>query len=136
MWNLALDHEGGPQSTSCGVDPPAGCEEVRGSIMSAPVVVDTTGDEPQVRFTREYYEMGHLSKFVRPGAVRLATNAVDGVDNVAFENADGSRVLVVHNPGEAVAAIGVNVGDDSHFEAEIPPGGIATYRWSPPGATS
>ena len=38
----------------------------------------------------EYYALGHASRFVWPGALRIGSSeASGGVQNVAFENADG-----------------------------------------------
>ena len=40
----------------------------------------------------EYWALGHASKFVRPGAVRIGVVGADRTDviNVAFRNPDGS----------------------------------------------
>ena len=97
--------------------------------MTAPVVVDPIGRRAEVSFTREYYEMGQMSKFVRPGAVRISSNEPSDLHNVAFENADGTRVLVLHNARDEEAAISVNLDEGSHFRTTVPAGGIATYRW-------
>ncbi|GAA5171513.1 MULTISPECIES: ricin-type beta-trefoil lectin domain protein [Amycolatopsis] len=45
----------------------------------------------QVDYTVEYYDMGHLTKFVRPGAVRIDSR------NVAWRNPDGSKALIACN---------------------------------------
>ena len=43
----------------------------------------------------KYYSLGHLSRYVQRGAVRIAsTEAVDTVMSVAFANPDGTLVLV------------------------------------------
>jgi glucosylceramidase len=39
-----------------------------------------------------YYIIAHASKFVRPGAVRISSDNVAGLPNVAFKNTDGSTV--------------------------------------------
>ena len=50
--------------------------------------------------------------------------------NVAFENVDGSKVLVVHNGRRTPASFAVNVGGDRHFDVDdLPPDAIATYVW-------
>ncbi len=82
FWNLALDEHAGPQN--------GGCTNCRGVIT----INTQTG---AVTYNEEYYVLGHVSKFVRPGAVRVdSTAASDGVPlNVAFRNPDGSLVLIV-----------------------------------------
>src|SRR5262249_40891494 len=61
-----------------------------------------------------YYELGQISKYVQPGAVRIASTrfvrdfatatgygVTPGLDDVAFHNPDGSLVLVAPNNGRA-----------------------------------
>ncbi|MCW2900247.1 MAG: Ricin lectin [Streptosporangiaceae bacterium] len=48
------------------------------------------GGHGQVDYTIEYYTMGHLTKFVRPGAHRIASTASTAVPNVAWRNPDGA----------------------------------------------
>jgi glucosylceramidase len=59
-----------------------------------------------------YYQLGQVSKFVRRGAVRIASDrwvsdyasnttinggVTPGLDNVALSNPDGSKVLIAYN---------------------------------------
>ena len=41
--------------------------------------------------------MGHLTKFVKPGAVRIDINDNASVRNVAWRNPDGSKALIAYN---------------------------------------
>jgi len=50
-----------------------------------------------VDLTIEYYTMGHLTKFVRPGARRISSNDSSAVRNVAWRNPDGSKALIAYN---------------------------------------
>jgi glucosylceramidase len=146
-WNLALDPSGGPQasclSTTYAVQIPrnalsatASCT-THGTSMTAPVVISGPGGQGLASFTREYYEMGHFSKFVRPGAVRIGSTDVSGVMNVAFQNPDGSKVLIVHNNRSTGVALGVNVNRSYHFApVGLPPDGIMTFVWDGPGPPS
>ena len=44
----------------------------------------------------EYFLIGHFSKFVKPGALRIdSTTFADDLESVAFRNPDGSVVVVV-----------------------------------------
>jgi glucosylceramidase len=128
-WNIALDPHGGPSSHLCPPDQPQ-CTRVSGTTMSAPVIVSGRGPAARASYTREYYEMGQVSRFVRPGAVHIGSTAVDGLHNVAFENRDGSRVLVVHNTGTTRRQF-VVVESGRRYSVQLAPGMIATYIWAP-----
>ena len=56
-WNLVLDERGGPNHL--------------GNLCDAPVLVRTDHNPPSVHFQPTYYVMGHFSRFLRPGAVRV-----------------------------------------------------------------
>jgi glucosylceramidase len=51
----------------------------------------------EVVLNPSYHVMGQFSKFIRPGAKRLEADMSGSLKAVAFENADGSQVLVVMN---------------------------------------
>lgn len=87
MWNLALNPQNGPTTT-----PTGGCQTCRGVITIRP-------DGSYVR-NEEYYLLGHFSKFVRLGAVRVANSGINtpaGITVSSFMNTDGSKVVVVLN---------------------------------------
>lgn len=120
LWNLALDEQHGPHA--------GGCNDCRGVLT-----IDTrTG---AVTRNPEYYALAHASRFVRPGAHRIASTAVaDSVESVAFQNAeDSSRVLVVVNLANAPRTVtvyeGLGAGDARAFSARVPAGAVATFRW-------
>lgn len=83
LWNLALDPEGGPVN--------GGCSNCRGVVT-----VDGQGEAGYTRNV-EYYALGHASRFVDPGAVRIDSSQVSGIENVAFKNPDHSIVLIAAN---------------------------------------
>ncbi|MEY8743820.1 glycoside hydrolase family 30 beta sandwich domain-containing protein [Bacillales bacterium AN1005] len=73
--------------------------------------------------------MGHISKFVRPGAVRVDSNQEQGkLENVAFRNPDGTMVLVAANTGEEDASFKVVV-DGAGFHYNLPAKSAVTFRW-------
>ena len=92
LWNLALDPSGGPEETNSGCP---GCTGV--------VTVSEQSHTPS--FGLNYFQYGQTTKYVEPGAVRIfSTRRVSdgygvtpGVDDVAFLNPDGSKVLVAYN---------------------------------------
>lgn len=121
MWNLALDSEGGPANGGC-----SGCRGV--------VTLDSA-DGAIVR-NPEYYALGHASKFVRPGAVRIGSFSPEGtspegpVVHTAFRNPDGSIVLICANTGEEPETVEV-VWDGRSFAYPLSAGSAVTFRWKP-----
>jgi glucosylceramidase len=117
-WNIALDAEGGPHN--------GGCDTCTGLI--------SIGPDGTVNTDAEYYTIGHLAKFVDPGAVRIdstsfGTTGWNGqIMDVAFRNPDGSTALVVHNENDNPSRFAVAVGDRS-FEYTLPGGALATFTW-------
>jgi len=81
-WNVLLDETGGPNHV--------------GNFCFAPVIADTKAG--QLIYTNAYYYIGHFSKFIRPGARRVAATANrDLLQTTAFRNPDGSLAVVVMN---------------------------------------
>src|SRR5216684_928736 len=81
-----------------------------------------------------YYTLGHLARFVKPGAVRIAstsfgTTGWNGqIMDVAFRNPDGSTVLVAHNENDNPSTFAVREGDQA-FTYTLPGGALATFTW-------
>jgi glucosylceramidase len=115
FWNLALDPDGGPHAGGC-------------DTCSAVVTIDPANGD--VTRNDEYYALAHASRFVREGAERVASTATgDGLDNVAFRNADdGSLVLVAVNSTQAPRDIVVREVD-TRFRYTLPARSVATFRW-------
>ncbi|MGW4111373.1 discoidin domain-containing protein [Actinosynnema sp. NPDC004786] len=117
-WNIALDSAGGPHNGGCGT--------CTGLVTAHP--------DGSVTTDAEYYTIGHLAKFVKPGARRIAstsfgTTGWNGqVMDVAFRNPDGSTALVAHNQNDDPRTFAVNVGDRT-FEYTLPGGALATFTW-------
>ncbi|WP_231956935.1 MULTISPECIES: discoidin domain-containing protein [unclassified Actinoplanes] len=117
-WNIALDSGGGPHLGGCGT--------CTGLLTLLP--------DGTVRRDAEFFTIGHLSKFVRPGAVRIAstsfgTTGWNGqIMDVAFRNPDGSTALVVHNENDEPRSFAVAVGART-FEYTLPGGALATFVW-------
>ena len=94
----------------------------------------TIGPGDTVTPNAEYYALGQLSRFVQPGAVRIAstsfgTTGWNGeVMDVAFRNPDGSTVLVAHNENDNAQAFAVQEGDQ-RFTYTLPGDSLATFVW-------
>lgn len=61
-----------------------------------------------VTFNGEYYVLRHFSQFIKPGAKRVLTTGVWG-DRIAFENPDGSTVLVIGNSSNKALPIVIDI---------------------------
>jgi glucosylceramidase len=84
-WNVLLDETGGPNHV--------------GNFCFAPLHADTrTG---RLIYTNAFYYIGHFSKFIRPGAKRIASSpSRSALLSTAFVGTDGRVSVVVMNGGE------------------------------------
>lgn len=115
LWNLALDQNSGPTNN--------GCTNCRGVVT----IDNNTGN---VTRNEEYYSFGHASKFVKQGAVRIASNSYSGgIEDVGFKNPDGSKVLIALNNGSSQTTFKVKWGTQA-FSYTLPARGVATFTWS------
>ncbi|GAB3169014.1 ricin-type beta-trefoil lectin domain protein [Streptomyces incanus] len=116
-WSLALNQDMGPHNGGCGT-------------CTGLITVQEGGPRAgQVDYTVEYYTTGHLTKFVRPGAHRIASTAGTTVSNVAWRNPDGSKALIAHNGGSSSRSVRVDWGGQS-FTYSLPARTTATFAWS------
>ena len=84
-WNVLLDETGGPNHVQ--------------NFCFAPVHADTRTGE--LIYTNSYYYIGHFSKFVQPGAKRIAASpSRSGLLATGFVNPDGKKAIVVMNKGD------------------------------------
>jgi glucosylceramidase len=121
-WSLALNQNRGPHNGGCGT-------------CTGLITVQEGGSRAgQVDYTVEYYTMGHLTKFVKPGAYRIDSTNNGTVQNVAYVNPDGSKALIAHNGGTSAQSVRVVWGGQS-FTYTVPARTSATFTWSgTPGA--
>ena len=115
LWNLALDETGGPHLGGCG-----NCRGV--------ITIDSRSGA--VTRNEEYYALAHASRFVRPGAHRIASSTdVGGLQSVAFRNADDdSRVLIVLNTGTSSVPLTIRARH-AVMSYAMPAKAVATFRW-------
>jgi len=114
FWNLALDENDGPHL--------GGCKDCRGVV---------TIDSRSGAVTRnvEYYALAHASRFVLPGARRIASSeTTEGLANVAFRNPDGSIALLVANGESTPRSFAVKLGKQS-FRYTLPASSVASFTW-------
>ncbi|MEM1504105.1 carbohydrate-binding protein [Domibacillus sp. 8LH] len=115
-WNVALDETHGPTN--------GGCTDCRGMVT----IDKKTGG---VTYNVEYYAFGHASKFVKPGAYRIDSNTFGSgsIENVAFKNLDGSKVLIALNSSKESREFKIRWGSKS-FTYTLPAGAVSTFVWS------
>ena len=130
LWNLALDPAGGP------VQPPnLGCAGCTGIVTVNPATRGFT-------ISRDYYELGQVSRFVHPGARRLRSthfvayrvtrarvpSVTRGLDDVAFRNPGGGIVLIAYDNSRRPIRFAID-WRGRYARYTIPAGATATLRW-------
>ena len=109
-WNVLLDETGGPNHVK--------------NFCFAPVHADTKTGE--LIYTNSYYYIGHFSKFVRPGAKRIASSpSRSPLLSTGFLNPDGSVAAVVMNKTDKKIAYFLWIDGDA-AELESLPHSIQT----------
>ena len=110
-WNLVLDETGGPNHV--------------GNLCDAPIIADTTTDT--LHYNSSYYYIGHFSKYIQPGAVRIGLDTeAPSLLATAFRNPDGSIAVVVQNESDEALPFALELGGEAANET-LPAHSIATY---------
>jgi glucosylceramidase len=110
-WNLANDENFGPHT-------PGGCTTCKGAL--------TIGTS--VNRNVAYYIIAHASRFVPPGSIRVGSNIINSLQNVAFVTPAGKKVLVVENDGATDETFNIRF-KNKWATATLPGGAVATYVW-------
>jgi glucosylceramidase len=113
LWNLAADPQFGPHTND------GGCTGCQGAL---------TIDGNNVTRDLAYYTIAHASKFVPDGSVRIGSNDLDSLPNVAFKTPAGKEVLIVANTSDSSQTFNVSYHQKS-FTAVLVAGAVATYIW-------
>lgn len=112
-WNILLDETGGPNHVQ--------------NFCFAPVHAKTK--EGTLHYMNSYYYIGHFSKFIRPGAKRIASSSSRAqLLTTAFQNTDGSIAVVVMNPTNEKISYRLWL-DGKAAETVSLPHSIATLVW-------
>ncbi|MDP9337409.1 MAG: glucosylceramidase [Acidobacteriota bacterium] len=117
FWNLALDQNHEPFL--------GGCATCRGVV-----IVNHAASPTEVVHTVDFTALAHVSKFLRPWARRIASNSFEqgSLEDVAFQNPDGSVVLLVLN--SSGAPLSFNIAWRGEFASyKLPAGSVATFCW-------
>lgn len=119
-WNIALDEKSGPDYYY---------NKYMGTDSTCRGLVTVNRQAGAIEYNADYYTLGHVSKFVDPGAYRIDSNTYDGkLENVAFQNPDGSVVLVAYNPSGADVPFTVKA-DGQSFAYTLKAYQAATFKW-------
>jgi len=113
LWNLAADPNNGPHTSN------GGCSGCSGAL---------TIDGDNVRRNIAFYTVAQVSKFVPPGSIRIDSNDLDTLPNVAFRTPDGKKVLVVSNMTDTPQTFDVHTNAKT-FTSTLSPGNVGTYVW-------
>lgn len=113
-WNAANNSGLGPRT-------PGGCNTCLGAI--------TVNNSTSYTKNVAYYIIGQISKFVKPGALRISSSSTNGsIVSAGFKNPDGSISLVIYNSGSA-NTIKV-VSGSSAFNYTVPASSAVTFNWA------
>ncbi|NLI25012.1 MAG: hypothetical protein GX419_09940, partial [Bacteroidales bacterium] len=90
----------------------------------APVIADTR--DGSLHYMDSYWYIGHISKFVRPGAIKVLTSSTqDDLPGASFINPDGRLAVVILNATDSAREVGVWISG-SVFRTSMPERSIAT----------
>jgi glucosylceramidase len=110
-WNLAANSQFTPYTDR------GGCSMCQGAVSV---------DGDTVTRNLAYFAVAHFSKFVRPGSVRIASNQLAGLPNVAFKNPAGKIVLVAANTSTEKQFFQIKIKGKSTL-VSLPSYSVATY---------
>lgn len=115
-WNLVSD-------PSCDPHTRGGCPDCRGAVTVSP---ESKAHQP---FNVSYYIIGHASRFIRPGSVRVSTNQAGSLPNVAFLTPEGKIALIVLNDSETPQLFNIQWQGKTAM-AYLNVGAAGTFVWS------
>lgn len=117
VWNLMLDSERGPNREK-------GCRSCFGAVD-----IDKQ-DYKTITRNSHYYIISHLSKIVKPGALRIGSTGAENtaLDYCAFMNPDGSLAFVVCNNSEEEQSAIIHDGRKT-FAKNLPPFSVSSFHW-------
>jgi glucosylceramidase len=111
-WNLANDPNYAPHT-------PGGCSACKGAL---------TINGNSINRNVSYYIIAHASKFVTPGSVRVASNIINNLHNVAFITPQGKKVLIVVNDNSTTQSFNI-MYKEKQVTTSLEAGAVGTYTW-------
>lgn len=113
LWNLAANAKYEPHTDN------GGCPICQGAV---------TIEGDQVTRNTAYYVVAHAAKYAVPGSMRIASNSLDALSNVAFKRPDGKMVLIVTNKTAEEQQFAVR-HKDKILKTSLAAGSVSTYMW-------
>lgn len=112
-WNLSSNPELTPHTDR------GGCDRCLGAV---------TIDGDQVTRNPAYYVIAHASKFVDDGSLRIDSESIEGLPNVAFLTPKGKKVLIVLNDSSEPIQFQVRE-KEIEFQGSLNSGAVGTWVW-------
>lgn len=118
VWNLLLDENGRPDITN----PPR--------PLRPGGLVCVNSKSQQLTYSGSYYAFPHYSKLIQRGAHIFASSGdLPGIEHVAAENIDGSRVLVMTNSNSSLEQHVQCTLASRALSVTLPPDSITSLVW-------
>lgn len=112
-WNLLLDHKGGPNHV--------------GNFCEAPIMLQEDGG---FIINPSYYAIGHFSRYIRCGAVRLSSSIYTNLlESVVFRNPDNSKVAVILSKATKALPVWITEDGKTGYSVLIEPESLTTLIW-------
>lgn len=109
-WNLLLDEKGGPNHVK--------------NYCDAPMMYDTVHHQLKKNLSLDY--IGHFSRYIRPGAVRLGVSRYTAdIEAAAALNPDGGIAAVALNVTDREVRFWLQVGE-KYWPVTLPAGAVIT----------
>ena len=119
MWNIALDHNGGPTFENINTH----CSGL----------ISCNTETGHITYGKDFYALAHYSKFIQRGARVVYSTDTDlnnyQLINVVLKNPDGSMVAVITNSHAEDARTCKLVVENKVMEVTVPPNGVVTLHW-------
>lgn len=112
-WNLAADPQYNPHTDR------GGCDRCLGAV---------TIDGDNFSTNAAYYIIAHAAKFVRPGSVRISSEPLSNLANVAFKTKNGKKVLIVINNNKEKQDFKIGYQGKA-YQASLNAGAVGTFVW-------
>lgn len=112
-WNLANSGSFGPHTSG-------GCATCKGAL--------TVNSSESFERNVAYYIIAHASKFVPDGSIRIGSNIIGNLNNVAFKTPAGKKVLIVENDGDTSELFNIKF-NGKWITTSLDAGSVGTYTW-------
>jgi len=110
-WNLASDPSYNPHTDG-------GCTSCMGGVTIGTSIIRNVS----------YYIIAHAAKFVKTGSVRIESNLINPLSNVAFKTPEGKKVLIVLNEGSTSQTFNIQF-NNAIATTTLSAGAVGTYIW-------